>query len=350
MQCPACGSKLSHLDAGCAFCRDLHARYGDRPSFLNALSGFICPLAGFVMYLVMRDDRPLRARSAGRGAAWGLGLTVVLLVLNIPFFVRAVQDARRAACQQNLKQIGMAALYYAENENKGKLPDLSSPASINAALREYTKSLNPFECRTTHQPFQGNPALSFKGPKSLGNPAEVVLFFEAEAAHMDGHNVVYADGHVKRLNERGWREAQAGMEAQARKLRPIVKIAAGGKGVVRAAWNSYQSLISSGDRFAVGFPLFTLHATPNGAAMERGTPYVASWSPVADRHEGAEFRHAATSGPTAESIEVEVQVPAAATPGVKSVEVSSEDEDRNLIGDYYRGAFEVVRRRNDNRN
>ena len=216
MQCPACGNELTRSEAGCAFCRDLHAKYGDRPSFLNALSGFICPLVGFVLYLTMRDDRSLRARSAGRGAAWGLGLTVVLLVLNIPFFVRAVQDARRAACQQNLKQISMAALHIAQNENNGKLPDLSSPAGIRAALRGHVKDLNPFVCPASHQAFQGNPALSFKSPKALGKPMETILFYEAEAGHEGGRNVAYADGHVRWLHERGWQEAKRKMAAQAR--------------------------------------------------------------------------------------------------------------------------------------
>ena len=73
----------------------------DSPSFVMALLGFCIPLVGLILYLVQRDKTPLRARSAGRGAAWGFGLSIVatilfvMLAILVPVFSRARSNAEK---------------------------------------------------------------------------------------------------------------------------------------------------------------------------------------------------------------------------------------------------------------
>jgi hypothetical protein len=59
------------------------ANSNDAPSFGLALLGFLIPLAGLIVYLVMQNDNPQKARSAGKGALWGVGSGFVIAFLTI---------------------------------------------------------------------------------------------------------------------------------------------------------------------------------------------------------------------------------------------------------------------------
>jgi hypothetical protein len=56
----------------------------DAPSMGYAVLGFFIPLAGLILYLVWKDQYPLRAKSAGKGALFGF---IVDLVLPCSIFV-----------------------------------------------------------------------------------------------------------------------------------------------------------------------------------------------------------------------------------------------------------------------
>lgn len=53
----------------------------DAPSTGFAVLGFFFPLVGLIMYLVMRDTTPLKAKSAGKGALIGVCVEVGLSIL-----------------------------------------------------------------------------------------------------------------------------------------------------------------------------------------------------------------------------------------------------------------------------
>jgi hypothetical protein len=50
----------------------------DAPSMGYAVLGFFIPLAGLILYLVWKDQYPLRAKSAGKGALIGFIVDLVL--------------------------------------------------------------------------------------------------------------------------------------------------------------------------------------------------------------------------------------------------------------------------------
>ena len=56
----------------------------DAPSFGFAVLGFFLPLVGLILYLVWKDDTPLKAKSVGKGALIGFIVSVVLgLIVGI---------------------------------------------------------------------------------------------------------------------------------------------------------------------------------------------------------------------------------------------------------------------------
>lgn len=59
----------------------------DAPSGGMAVLGFFFPIIGLILYLVWKDEKPLRAHSAGKGALIGVIAGVVLYILGavLPF-------------------------------------------------------------------------------------------------------------------------------------------------------------------------------------------------------------------------------------------------------------------------
>ena len=55
----------------------------DRPSFGFAVLGFFIPIVGLILWLVWRDQTPLKAKSAGTGALVRMGVYAVLIVIVI---------------------------------------------------------------------------------------------------------------------------------------------------------------------------------------------------------------------------------------------------------------------------
>ena len=109
MYCMNCGAKCSDQAQFCANCGQplmnanasegnnsvQHipaasqnvAKAADAPSFGYKILGFFLPVVGLVLYLVWREQTPLRAKSAGKGALWGVitltALSVIAIILSV---------------------------------------------------------------------------------------------------------------------------------------------------------------------------------------------------------------------------------------------------------------------------
>ena len=64
--CAVSGGKVTEVDAPCTWA---------------AVLGFFIPLAGLIMYLMWKDQTPLKAKSAGKGALIGFVLGLVGSIL-----------------------------------------------------------------------------------------------------------------------------------------------------------------------------------------------------------------------------------------------------------------------------
>ena len=68
---------------GCSCARDNRAlqSQNDSSSFGGALLGFCVPVVGHVLYLVWRENTPLKAKSADKGALVGVILSVIIYAI-----------------------------------------------------------------------------------------------------------------------------------------------------------------------------------------------------------------------------------------------------------------------------
>jgi prepilin-type N-terminal cleavage/methylation domain-containing protein/prepilin-type processing-associated H-X9-DG protein len=192
-----------------------------------------------------------------------IAIIAILAAILFPVFARARENARRASCQSNLKQIGLAALQYVQDydekfplnyaNNDGVLPTAWNPTTTNAGdpdkdagwaelIQPYLKSTQILQCPSeTNGPapstsnstgytdyvanfYDINATTGYVG---MVAPAQTVVLTDwfsttSEASfmynylwsgtitadngqsdqfhrHLGGNNFLFADGHVKWL-------------------------------------------------------------------------------------------------------------------------------------------------------
>ena len=114
-----------------------------------------------------------------------IAIIAILAAILFPVFARARENARRASCSSNLKQIGLAIMQYVQdydekypkyvnvNDQKPDAPDIlwtgSASAGYNwlwpAQAYPYIKSVQAFYCPSS--PFAGNPINMHYGASAL---------------------------------------------------------------------------------------------------------------------------------------------------------------------------------------
>jgi prepilin-type N-terminal cleavage/methylation domain-containing protein/prepilin-type processing-associated H-X9-DG protein len=218
------------------------------------------------MPLHTRYSQPLASRSGHKpitrkvSAFTLIELLVVIAIIAIlasilfPVFARARDNARRASCQSNLKQVGLAIAQYTQDYDEKMVPViLLSPTMLYPQLiQPYLKSEQVMVCPSigiigSQAPLIGNPAygmnikmqngatggggyasLTSLSIAAMNNPSELLVLVEnanfteplggyystwynvttgvnpwinniriPAKTHFDGPNVLFADGHVK---------------------------------------------------------------------------------------------------------------------------------------------------------
>jgi prepilin-type N-terminal cleavage/methylation domain-containing protein/prepilin-type processing-associated H-X9-DG protein len=78
-----------------------------------------------------------------------IAIIAILAAILFPVFARARENARRASCQSNLKQIGLGVLQYVQDYDE-KYPLLygasGTPSQGLGAIQPYVKSTQIFQC------------------------------------------------------------------------------------------------------------------------------------------------------------------------------------------------------------
>lgn len=77
--CPKCGVPVKNATAP-----------DDAPSTGFAVLGFLFPIIGLILYLVWKRERPLRAKSAGKGALIGFIVGIVFSIISYIIAIAAV--------------------------------------------------------------------------------------------------------------------------------------------------------------------------------------------------------------------------------------------------------------------
>jgi len=129
------------------------------------------------------------------GAAGPEVMTAQLGVLSgllLPALARAREQARRAQCMSNLKQLGLALNMYAQDHNE------SFPKGLDELVKGgYIADRRLFECPSS----PGGGYEYIPGLRTT-DPAGTAVIFDSAANHGgDGRNVLHIDGHVRWCDE-----------------------------------------------------------------------------------------------------------------------------------------------------
>lgn len=192
-----------------------------------------------------------------------IAIIAILAAILFPVFARARENARRASCQSNLKQIGLGIMQYTQDYDEFYPLQSHQSSSVVSRfwpvlIQPYVKSYQLFDCPSAsmkHPNFTGNSATEYAANISYGinywigsraavmvslsvlsRPAETIIVAEGgnkvgnnrpgypiiysshygaantseptygfnntaparlSDRHLEGNNVLWADGHVK---------------------------------------------------------------------------------------------------------------------------------------------------------
>ena len=92
MFCSRCGKEIENEAVICIHCGfpvgNAASKPDDAPSAGFAVLGFFIPLVGLILYLIYNEShRPLRAKSAGKGALIGFIVQVALSIISVVIYV-----------------------------------------------------------------------------------------------------------------------------------------------------------------------------------------------------------------------------------------------------------------------
>ena len=184
-----------------------------------------------------------------------IAIIAILASILFPVFARARENARRASCSSNLKQIGLGMAQYTQDYDERYSPTQPTIAkkTFVSMLQPYIKSEQIFICPsstgTVSEAIDDSTAMDDKiwavrdvlptfdtasrgsygmninltdsdgvSLSEINRPAQVALFFDCSwyeggsnlqygeiwdaARHFDGSVICYADGHAKSFNTR----------------------------------------------------------------------------------------------------------------------------------------------------
>jgi len=135
----------------------------------------------------------------------GLATTAILAGMLLPALTKARTEARSVQSMNNLRQIGMAAMMYA-TENDGRFP-----TSLQVLSKKYIEHPKIFlHPNSGTQPRAGRFVTDFDSIFDLANkaihqndaPANLPMAWDKRAFSPEGRSVVFFDGSVRRVSER----------------------------------------------------------------------------------------------------------------------------------------------------
>jgi prepilin-type N-terminal cleavage/methylation domain-containing protein len=87
-----------------------------------------------------------------------IAIIAILAAILFPVFARARENARRASCQSNLKQIGLGWMQYTQDYDERMVPMSTSGGTSGSAfawnrvIQPYLKSMQIFQCPSNDKP------------------------------------------------------------------------------------------------------------------------------------------------------------------------------------------------------
>jgi len=158
-----------------------------------------------------------KGATLGGFIAWGM-LLLLIATVTFPVFYRphCHGNGRKATCQSNLKQLGLASFMYVQDWDEQWMP--SKSWASEAVLGNYVKNNGVFDCpsitgtATIQIDYEYNVRVAGSKNKSFVHDPSTVLCMadskpvdratdkagtEFHYPHTSGMNVLFCDGHVK---------------------------------------------------------------------------------------------------------------------------------------------------------
>jgi len=137
-----------------------------------------------------------------------IAIIAILAAILFPVFARARENARRASCQSNEKNIALGFKQYIQDNGEKYPPVMASAYDLknNDGIQEYIKSSGIFFCPSDSEKVLGSYGykLNAENESAIDNTTTTVLLNETGTRHFEGMNAAYVDGHVK------WGKGQIG--------------------------------------------------------------------------------------------------------------------------------------------
>ena len=148
-------------------------------------------------------------------------IVTIVIVLLVPFFVRAKERKRRAQCANNLKQLGLGIAQYYDEQNPNSMPPMNSVSALFTSIAPYVVSIQQLAVcpsdKTT--PVAATVADLTRSSYAwtiyqvwanvrmypmmfdrlgTGNTTATATshWSKTGSSHIDGGNVLFSDGHV----------------------------------------------------------------------------------------------------------------------------------------------------------
>ncbi|MFQ6097156.1 MAG: prepilin-type N-terminal cleavage/methylation domain-containing protein [Armatimonadota bacterium] len=129
-----------------------------------------------------------------------IAIIAVLAAILFPVFARAREKARQVSCANNLMQVYLALTIYARDHG-GRYPPTDD--DLSPLYPRYLPTRDVLVCPTALLDEAAPEADSYQYKGGLFNDAPIYrgLMTDAAFRHNGGANALFADGHVKWLNE-----------------------------------------------------------------------------------------------------------------------------------------------------
>ena len=93
--CPHCGKEVYDDAVVCVHCgRSIKQNYYNEPPVVNdapnlgyAFLGFFFPIVGLILYIIWKNETPLRAKSAGKGALISVCISAGIYIIYFALFL-----------------------------------------------------------------------------------------------------------------------------------------------------------------------------------------------------------------------------------------------------------------------
>jgi len=132
-----------------------------------------------------------------------IAIIAILAAILFPVFARARENARRASCQSNEKNIALGFKQYIQDNGEKYPPAIANSFALknDPGVGEYIKSTAIFQCPSDSSKVNGSYGYVLTGApneSSIDSTSTTALLKETSAQrHFNGQNIAFVDGHVK---------------------------------------------------------------------------------------------------------------------------------------------------------